>query len=65
MNLNTFDRDEEEEDFGNDCIIAIVSLRQSVGIAIYDSIKSAIYTAQFIGVSHITLSERLEVFVSS
>lgn len=43
-----------------DSVIAVVLVRQMVGVCVYDGLRSAIYTTQF-SASPAVLGERLEV----
>jgi len=43
----------------DDCIIACCIMRQTIGMAVYDSVRSSIYTAQ-LSASPATLGERLQ-----
>ena len=49
----------ELEDGDSDCVLAVVMMRQTVGIAIYDGLHSAIYSTQLTALT--TIGERLEV----
>ena len=58
-----FPNEEEELEDGNaeDCILAVVMGRHTVGIAIYDGLSSSIYSTQLGTASPMDLSDRLEV----
>lgn len=64
------DIDENTEDsFGNDeysgdCVMAVLLLRQTIGISIYDSQKCNIYTTQFM-LNPQTLAERIDEIITA
>ena len=51
---------DDDQDLGGDVIISAVLIRQEVGVAVYDGLRGAVYTAQ-LSASPATLHERLEV----
>jgi hypothetical protein len=56
----------QDDDFAegkSDCILALVMMRQSVGVAVYDGQHSAMYSTQLTTLT--TLGERLEVIRAS
>jgi hypothetical protein len=63
MNSSSSSAGDLEDDSGEiaprDAILAISSLRQNIGVALYTTTKNAIYTAEISG-SSATLSARLE-----